>query len=151
MPFNSSFGGLGLKNKLTKMLTYKEKLSFLCEMIQLSKIDNEVHHREKQFIEIIAKEFVVKDEDLAELWHTKADKKQAPSEFKRIEQFYRLALLMHSDDHKHDDEINFLKTVGLNLGLNPFLIKTVLEEMDKSPTHTLDPELLLSIFKSQHN
>lgn len=133
------------------MLTYKEKLSFLCEMIQLAKIDNEIHAREKQFIELIAKEFSVKDEDLVELWHTKAEKKQIPSEFKRIEQFYRLALLMHSDNHKHEDEINFLKTVGLNLGLNPFLIKNVLEEMDNSPTHTLEPERLISIFKSQHN
>ena len=133
------------------MLTYKEKLSFLSEMIQLAKIDNDIHNRERQFIELIAKEFNVKNDDLDELWHTKAEKKHLKSEFKRIEQFYRLALLMHSDHHKHEDEVTFLKTIGLNLGLNPSLIRSVLDEMEKSPTNMIEPELLLSIFKSQHN
>jgi len=133
------------------MLTYKEKLSFLSEMIQLSKIDGEIHSREKYFIELISKEFSIKDQDLADLWHNQPEKKNIPSEFQRIEQFYRLALLMHSDTFKSEDEITFLNTIGLNLGLNPFLIKTVLDEMDKSPSRTIAPEVLIAIFKAQHN
>jgi len=133
------------------MLTYKEKLSFLSEMIQLAKIDENIHPKEKQFITLIAQEFSIKNEDLEELWHQKVEKKSHKSEFQRIQQFYRLALLMHSDDHKHQDEVDFLHNIGLNLGLNPILVRTVLDEMEKSPTHTIEPDLLLSIFKSQHN
>jgi hypothetical protein len=133
------------------MLTYKEKLSLLSEMIQLAKIDDNIHAREKRFISLIAEEFTVSKEDLDELWLVKAEKKVIKSEFQRIEQFYRLALLMHSDYHKQDEELDFLHTIGLNLGLNPVLINNVLDEMEKSPTHTIEPDLLLSIFKSQHN
>lgn len=133
------------------MLTYKEKLALLDEMIELAKSDGQIHSREKQFIALIAEEFDVKPEDLATCYDNKVEKKPLKSEFQRIEQFYRLALLMHSDNHKHTDEIIFLETVGLNLGLNPMLVKNVLDEMDKSPTHTIEPEFLISIFKAQHN
>jgi hypothetical protein len=41
--------------------------------------------------------------------------------------------------------------LGLKLGLNPFAIKRVLNEMEKSPTRMVEADLLLGIFKEQHN
>ncbi len=133
------------------MLTYKEKLSLLNDMVTLSMVDGTLHNREHQFIKMIADEFNVRNEDLEELFHSNPQKVVIKSEFKRIEQFYRLALLMHSDHHKHEDEVEFLKNIAINLGLNPMAVRRVIEEMDKSPTRMLEPNLLLGIFQEQHN
>ena len=133
------------------MLTYKEKLSLLNEMVSLSMTDGKLHSREHQFIKIIAQEFNVKESDLEELFHSNPPKVVIKSEFKRIEHFYRMALLMHSDHHKHEDEVEFLKNIAINLGLNPMAVRRAIDEMDKSPTRMLEPEVLLGIFKEQHN
>jgi uncharacterized membrane protein YebE (DUF533 family) len=133
------------------MLTYKEKLSILDEMIALSQIDGKVHEREYQFIQMIAEEFQVREEDFKELFHVEAPKIVLKNEFQRIEQFYRLALLMHSDHHKLEEEVSFLKNVAINLGLNPMAVKKVLLAMDESPTKMLDPKHLLELFRDQLN
>ena len=133
------------------MLTYKEKLSILDEMIALSQIDGKVHEREYQFIQMIAEEFQVCEEDFKELFHVEAPKVVLKNEFQRIEQFYRLALLMHSDHHKLEEEVSFLKNVSINLGLNPMAVKKVLLAMDESPTKMLDPKHLLELFRDQLN
>ena len=73
------------------------------------------------------------------------------SEFKRIEHFYRLALLTHCDNLHHEREHEFMYQLGLKLGLNSFAIKRVLGEMDKSLNRMIDPDLLLGIFKEHHN
>jgi hypothetical protein len=41
--------------------------------------------------------------------------------------------------------------LGLKLGLNPFSIKRVLSEMEKSPTRMVQADVLLGIFKEEHN
>lgn len=133
------------------MLTYKEKLNMLNDMIALSKVDGIVHEKEMMFINLIAEEFHVRKEDVEELYHSDPPRVPIKSEFKRIEQFYRLALLMHSDSHKHEDEVEFLKNMAINLGLNPMAVKKVVQLMDESPNNMLEPEVLINAFKEQHN
>ncbi|MDY0089465.1 MAG: excinuclease ABC subunit B [Flavobacteriaceae bacterium] len=133
------------------MITYKEKLRLLGDMIQLSVIDGELHTQEYEFIKMIAEELKVKDSDLEDLFGLSLKSVIFRSEFKRIEHFYRLALLSHSDHVHHEEEEKFLMKIGVKLGLSPFAIKRVLDEMQKSPTRMLDAEKLLSIFKAQHN
>lgn len=133
------------------MITYKEKLSLIGDMIELSKVDGQLHDREYEFIKMVADELKVRDEDFDELFKIPNELLVFKSELKRIEHFYRLALLSHCDNHHHDREQEFLYQLGLKLGLNPFAVKRVLNEMEKSPTRMVDAELLLGIFKEQHN
>lgn len=133
------------------MITYKEKLSLLGDMIELSKVDGQLHDREYEFIKMVAEELNVRMTDFEELFSLPNELLVFKSEFKRIEHFYRLALLSHCDNHHHDREHEFMYQLGLKLGLNPFSIKRVLKEMDNSPTRMIEPELLLGIFKEQHN
>jgi DnaJ-domain-containing protein 1 len=133
------------------MITYKEKLSLLGDMIELSKIDGELHKNEVEFIKSIADDWKIKISDLDELFAQPNEKKVLKSEFKRIEHFYRMALLSYSDDFQHNQEENFLYEMGLKLGLNPIAIQRILSEMKSSPNRMVDSDILIQIFKEQHN
>lgn len=133
------------------MITYKEKLSLIGDMIELSKVDGQLHNREYEFIKMVADELKVRDEDFDELFKIPNELLVFKSEFKRIEHFYRLALLSHCDNHHHEREHEFMYQLGLKLGLNPFAIKRVLGAMDQSPNRMIAADFLLGIFKEQHN
>lgn len=133
------------------MITYKEKLSLLGDLIQLSRVDGELHDRELHFIRLVADELKVREDDFQELFRIPNELVIFRSEFQRIEHFYRMALLMHCDEVNHDKEEEFLMQVGVKMGLNPYAMKRVFKMMQASPTKTLDPHSLLEMFKEQHN
>jgi hypothetical protein len=133
------------------MITYKEKLSLLGDMIELSKVDGQLHNREYEFIKMVSVELNVRPADFAELFTLPNELLVFKSEIKRIEHFYRLALLSYCDNHQHEREHEFMYQLGLKLGLNPFSIKRVLSEMEKSPTRMVQADVLLGIFKEEHN
>jgi len=133
------------------MNTYEEKLSLLCEMIAFAKVDGEVHDREMQFLRIVASQLKVERSVLDGLFEQAVDKKVIKSEHQRILQFYRLALLMHADGVLHENEQIAIREMGVNMGLSPFAMKSVLVEMRKSPTGLIDPEVLMALFRAQHN
>ncbi|MFN4197620.1 MAG: TerB family tellurite resistance protein [Flavobacterium sp.] len=133
------------------MITYKEKLSLLGDLIQLSRVDGELHDRELHFIRLIADELKVREDDFQELFKLPNQIVIFRSEFQRIEHFYRMALLMHCDEVNHDKEEDFLMQVGVKMGLNPYAMKRVFKMMQASPTKTLEPHTLLELFKEQHN
>lgn len=133
------------------MITYKEKLSLIDDMISLAKIDGVLHPNEMEFIKSIASDWKIKETDLEELFALTNEKKVLKSEFKRIEHFYRMALLSYTDDFQHYQEENFLYQLGLKLGLNPMAIKRVLDAMKTAPNRTVDSEILIKIFQEQHN
>jgi uncharacterized tellurite resistance protein B-like protein len=133
------------------MNKYEEKLSLLSEMIAFSVIDGKLHEREYLFLSLIADELQIKKEDFKSLFHQEDYPIVIKSEFERIQQFYRLALLMHCDGEIHEKEKNAIHGIGINMGLNPHAIKRVLKAMEISPTKMISPEFLLEIFQEQLN
>lgn len=133
------------------MITYKEKLSLLGDLIQLSRVDGELHDRELHFIRLVADELKVREDDFQELFRIPNELVIFRSEFQRIEHFYRMALLMHCDEVNHEKEEEFLMQVGVKMGLNPYAMKRVFKLMQASPSKTLEPHTLLELFKEQHN
>ena len=133
------------------MNTYEEKLSLLAEMIAFAVVDGKLHDREYQFLSIVANELKIKKEDFKNLFHEELTPIPMKSESQRIQQFYRLALLMHCDGILHEKEEIAIKQMGVNMGLNPFAIKRILKAMEASPTRMIDGEILISIFKEQLN
>lgn len=131
--------------------THQEKLSLLSDMIAFAKIDGEIHEREYQFLAIVASQLRVEKDVFQGLFESKTEKVVIKDEHQRILHFYRLALLMHADGVLHDNEQVAIREIGINMGLSPFAMKSVLVEMRKSPTGLIDPDMLLALFRAQHN
>lgn len=133
------------------MNTKTEKISLLCDMIAFAIVDGELHEREYMFLSIIAVELRISKEELNQLFHEEHRSEIIKSEFERIQQFYRLALLMHCDGILHQRENEKIHEIGINMGLNPHAIKRVLKAMEESPTKMVSPDYLLEVFQEQLN
>ncbi len=133
------------------MNTRAEKVSLLSDMIAFAIVDGELHEREYLFLSLIAVELGISKEELKQLFHEEHRSEIIKSEFERIQQFYRMALLMHCDGVLHEREHIKIHEIGVNMGLNPFAIKRVLKAMQESPTRMVHPDFLLEVFQEQHN
>lgn len=133
------------------MNTKERKLNLLLDMIAFAVVDGNLHERELQFLTIVAQELGVTKEELKQLFHAEIKPEVIKSEFERIQQFYRLALLMHCDNVVDDKEVIKLHEMGIGMGLNPHAIKRVLKAMEASPNQMIAPEFLLQVFQEQMN
>ena len=133
------------------MKNYAERFVLLSEMIAFSIIDGKLHKREFHFLEMIAQELKVNKSDFINLFHKEDYPVVIKSELARVQQFYRLALLMHCDGVLHEREQIKIHEIGINMGLNPHAIKRILRAMELSPTKIISPEFLLKVFREQLN
>ena len=120
-------------------------------MIAFSLVDGRLHQREYEFLFIVARELQISKQEFNALFHQELPPNVIKSEPQRIQQFYRLALLMHVDGELHEKEKIAINEIGINMGLNPFAIKRVLKAMEQSPDSMIDPEFLMQVFHEQHN
>ena len=100
---------------------------------------------------MIARELQIEKEEFKQLFHQEMKTEVIKSEFERIQQFYRLALLMHCDGVLHEREQVKIHEIGINMGLNPFAMKRVLKAMELAPTNIISPDYLLEVFQEQYN
>lgn len=131
--------------------TSQEKISLLQEMIAFALVDGELHDREYDFLELIANELEIDKTTFFDLFKNRGTIVVIKDEFNRICQFYRLALLMHSDGVLHEREWVKINEIGINMGLNPYATKRVLQLMKTSPNQMVSAEVLLAVFSEQHN
>ncbi|MGL2987772.1 excinuclease ABC subunit B [Flavobacterium sp. RSSA_27] len=133
------------------MNSFEEKRSLLLEMISFSVIDGKLHEREFNFISAIGKQLGFSKEQFADLFHQELPQLPIKSEFQRIQQFYRLALIMHCDGILHQKEAVAIHQIAIDMGLNPGATKRVLQMMQDSPNAMIDAKVLLAMFQEQHN
>ena len=133
------------------MNTFEEKRSLLLEMIAFSTVDGQLHKREYDFLAIIAQELQVKKEEFKQFFHEELPLLPIRTEFLRIQQFYRLALLMYCDGILHEKEMIRLQQIALDMGLNPTATKRVLKLMGEASNAIIDGAVLLNVFQEQHN
>jgi len=133
------------------MDTNEEKVSLLLEMIAFSTVDGHLHKREYEFLAIVANELGFEINVFKDLFHQELPQLPIKSEFLRIQQFYRLALLMHSDGVLHNKEAVAIQQMAINMGLNPIATKRILKLMKEAPNAIIDGEVLLNVFQEQHN
>lgn len=125
----------------------EEKKNLLLELIAFSKVDGHLHKKEYEFLFLLANELNIEKGVFNDLFYEETPKPTLKTEFKRLQQFYRLALLMHSDGILHEKETNAIYQISIRMGLNPDATKRVLAKMQKAPNATLSPEVILQIFK----
>jgi hypothetical protein len=133
------------------MQTNEEKISLLLEMIAFATIDGKLHKNEYAFLTIVAKELNISNAVLEDLFHQELPPIVIKSEFERFHQFYRLALLMYSDGVIHSKEEIAIIQIGINMGLNPIVTNRILKMMKSKPSPIIEADVLLDIFKEQHN
>ena len=133
------------------MNTHVEKINLLSEMIAFSVVDGRLHEREYQFVWIVAQELGITKKEFNELFHQELPVGVAKTEFERIQQFYRLALLMHCDGILHEKEEEAIRQIAINMGLNPSVTNRILKLMKASPNNMISPEVLLNYFLEQLN
>lgn len=133
------------------MNSFEEKRSLLLEMISFSIVDGKLHQRELDFIWIVAKELGFTRPEYSDLFHQELPHLPIKSEFQRIQQFYRLALIMHCDGVLHEKESVAIRQIAIDMGLNPGATKRVLQMMQESPNAMIDAKALLGMFQEQHN
>lgn len=140
---------LAKNNKL--MNTETEKRSLLLEMIAFSTVDGHLHKREYDFLWLVAQELRIEYAVFKDLFHQESIPVRIKSEFQRIQQFYRLALIMYCDGILHEKEAKAIQQIAIEMGLNPNATKRVLDLMKKAPNAIIDPKVLLGVFQEQHN
>ena len=133
------------------MDTNEEKVSLLLEMIAFSTVDGHLHKREYEFLAIVANELGFEINVFKDLFHQELPQLPIKSEFLRIQQFYRLALLMHSDGVLHNKEAVAIQQMAINMGLNPIATKRILKLMKEAPNAIIDGEVLLNVLQELHN
>jgi uncharacterized tellurite resistance protein B-like protein len=133
------------------MNTYEEKISLLLEMIAFATIDGRLHKKEYLFLAIVAEELKISKAEFNDLFHQELPQMVIKSEFERFRQFYRLALLMHCDGVIHPKEESAILQIGIDMGLNPIVTNRILKMMKMTPSPIIDADILMKIFKEQHN
>ena len=140
-----------LAKNINLMGNQEEKIKLLAEMIAFSVVDGRLHEREYQFVWIVAQELGISKDEFNALFRQELPVGVIKSEFERIQQFYRLALLMHCDGVLHPKEEEAIRQIAINMGLNPSATNRILNLMQKSSNGMIDPEILLSLFQEQLN
>ena len=132
------------------MNTHATKINLLSEMIAFS-IVGELHEREYQFLTLVANELKISKEELNDLFHQEHFIIPIKSENQRIQQFYRLALLMHIDGVLHEKEAIAIKQIAIDMGLNPSATSRFLELIRKTKNRIIEPNEVYALFKEQRN
>jgi uncharacterized tellurite resistance protein B-like protein len=130
---------------------HEDKINLLSEMIAFSVVDGRLHDREYQFVWIVAQELGISKNEFKDLFHQELPTGVIKSEFERIQQFYRLALLMHVDSVLHQKEDEAIRQIAINMGLNPSATSRILKLMKASPNVMIPADVLLEHFQEQHN
>ena len=133
------------------MPTYEEKISLLLEMIAFATIDGSLHKNEYTFLSIVANELGISVAVFNDLFHQELPTTVIKSEYERFYQFYRLALLMHSDGVLHPKEDDAIRQIAIDMGLNPLVTNRILKMMKSTRSPIIEADILLDIFKEQHN
>lgn len=131
--------------------TQAQKLSLLSDMIAFAIVDGKLHDNEYLFLSLIAEDLGIDSTEFQQLFHSENKSEVIKDDFERIQQFYRLALLMHSDGVLHEREEKRIHEIGIGMGLDPFAMKRVLNAMKQSPTRLISPDYLLEVFQEQNN
>ena len=129
-----------------------EKMSILKTLIHLANVDGKMVEREYSFLWAIANQLGINNKvEFDKILKHDIEFQPPENEFERIVQFQRMILMMSVDEHTSESELNYVRQMGVKLGLNPIAISTVLKEMKNHPNNMIPPEVLIDIFKSHHN
>jgi hypothetical protein len=129
----------------------EEKLSLLTELIKLARVDKAVKEIEHQFLLAISNQLQISQDEFEALFEQYIDFEPPKDDFNRILQLQRLILMSSVDLENHPNELNTIKNISINMGLNPLAIDEVLIKMHQYENKIIPPDILIGIFTKTFN
>lgn len=128
-----------------------EKLSLLCELINMAKSDSDLKEEEITFLASIARQLGITEDEFVLAFDQSVNFAPPRLEVNRIVQFQRLLLVMHIDQEASAAELKLVRDLGIRMGLSPLATEEVLRIMNQYPNNLVPAEKLIEIFQLQHN
>lgn len=128
-----------------------ERLSLMAQLVKLAQADKQIREVEFQFLLAIAAQMGVTKEEFKQLFEEYIEFNPPKLEVERIIQFHRLILLMNVDLDIDEKELDYIKNLGIKMGLHPMATTEVLKIMNDYEHNIVPPEKLIEIFKTFHN
>ena len=114
-------------------LNYNQKLSLLHNLLKLTRADHFESDCEVDFIYQIGAKLNVLKKDIDGLLSKKIEFQPPKEEHQRIVLFYTFLLVMKIDGKLSKEEIFVCREIGFKLGLNPFAVQNLLEQITDNP------------------
>ena len=127
------------------------KQSMIADLIKMAKSDDEFKDAEFHFLHTLAKQLGLSTDDFTLLFERYIAFNPPKLEVDRIVQFQRLVLLMSVDLEIDESELNYIRTIGIRMGLHPGATEEVLRVMHEYENNVVPPDRLINIFKTFHN
>ncbi|MFK7787500.1 MAG: TerB family tellurite resistance protein [Crocinitomicaceae bacterium] len=128
-----------------------EKLGLLAQLVQMAQADDKIRDVEFQFLLSLAAQMGVTKDEFKRLFEENIEFNPPRLESDRIIQFQRLILLMNVDLEIDEREMDYIKDLGIRMGLHPMATNTVLSEMHNYDNKIVPPARLIEIFSTYHN
>ena len=128
-----------------------EKLGLLAQLVKMAQADDKIRDIEFQFLLSLAAQMGVTKEEFKRLFEENIQFQPPKLESDRIIQFQRLILLMNVDLEIDEREMDYIKDLGIRMGLHPSATDTVLREMHNYENKIVPPARLIEIFSTFHN
>ncbi len=133
------------------MADKNEKASLIQQLIDLAKSDEHMKDAEFQFIMNLAHQMGLTRDELKQIFEKHIEFKPPKLEFERIVQFQRLVLLMNVDLHIDKSELDYIRNLGIRMGLHPSATNEILKIMHDYPNKVVPPQKLIEVFKTYQN
>ncbi|MDG1332742.1 MAG: TerB family tellurite resistance protein [Crocinitomicaceae bacterium] len=128
-----------------------EKLGLLAQLVKMAQSDDKIRDVEFQFLLSLAAQMGVTKDEFKRLFEENIEFRAPKLESERIVQFQRLILLMNVDLEIDEREMEYIKDLGIRMGLHPSATNTVLREMHDYENKIVPPARLIEIFTTYHN
>jgi hypothetical protein len=128
-----------------------EKLGLLAQLVQMAQSDDKIRDVEFQFLLSLAAQMGVTKDEFKRLFEENIEFQPPKLESERIVQFQRLILLMNVDLEIDESELDYIKDLGIRMGLHPMATNAVLKEMHNYENKVIPPARLIEIFSTYHN
>ena len=132
-------------------LNYNQKLSLLHNLLTLTRADQVESECEVDFIYQIGAKLNVLKTDIDGLLSKKVEFHPPKEEHQRIVLFYTFLLVMKIDGKLSEEEIIVCGEIGFRLGLNPFAVQNLLDQITDNPKKKIPAIDVISFFKLYHN
>jgi len=128
-----------------------EKRQLLSQLIKMAQAEDDSKSIEFEFLVLLVAQMGISKTELIELFEQYIELNPPKLEHERILQFQRLVLMMNADNIIDENELSYLRQLGIRMGLHPMASEEVLRIMNDFPNKIVPAEKLIQIFKTFHN
>ncbi len=126
-----------------------EKKNLLLDMISFATIDGHLQKKDFDFLFVLSNTLNVERGGFMALFQQPRVPIAVRTKLMRLQQFYRLALLMQKEGNLHTKDAIVIKRFAITMGLNPEVAKNILKRMKNSPTSPLTIDALTRILNEE--